>query len=152
MCVTTHRQMPPSSLKTTSYLAGLCFISVKRIHRQTVSSTHVYRVVHNIINEWVHVKVEWVSCYCRSFEVSLIVSIREKLRNCVYILQPSIETLGLRNFFNVLYRIFVERGNRLTLLWSACAPETPVSSTKKNYSRVSIIMPRLINVYVLFWR
>jgi hypothetical protein len=49
---------------------------------------------------------------------------------------------------NGIYREFRERRTRLTLLLSASACKTPVSSAEKNYCCLALDMPCIVNMYV----
>jgi hypothetical protein len=57
---------------------------------------------------------------------------------------------GLSVIHCVIYREFRERRTRLTLLPSASTCETPASSAKKNYCRLALDMPCIVNTYVHF--
>jgi hypothetical protein len=50
------------------------------------------------------------------------------------------------------YREFLEWRTPVTLLPSACACETPSSSAEESYCRLALDMPRIVNMYVHFWK
>jgi hypothetical protein len=50
------------------------------------------------------------------------------------------------------YREFLEWHTPVTLLPSARACETPTSYAEKNYCRLALHMPRILNTYVHFWK
>lgn len=54
------------------------------------------------------------------------------------------------DIIRTLYSVFAKQHNYQTLLLSACESKMPQSSDKKMQSRISVIIPCIINMYMLF--